>query len=150
MVDPGVWNTLKSLLSINWAAVTENCYVKLSLDHKSDAVDRREAVKLGLLRSQAEALHRVRKMRQSCLSRCKSEREPWHSRIARLTPRERQVAVAMVGGGTYRQIAEDLGVSAKTVHKYAARIIEVFDAENRYTACLMLRRHGVLGPLPKK
>jgi two-component system response regulator FixJ len=45
-------------------------------------------------------------------------------RIAALTPRERQVLTALVGGNPNKVIAFDLGISVRTVEVHRARMME--------------------------
>ena len=44
-------------------------------------------------------------------------------RIARLSPRERQVLDALVAGRSTKQMAYDLGISARTVEVHRARML---------------------------
>lgn len=44
-------------------------------------------------------------------------------RIARLSPRERQVLDGVVAGRMTKQIAHDLGISARTVEEHRARML---------------------------
>lgn len=52
------------------------------------------------------------------------------ARIARLTPRERQVMDLAVAGSHNREIGEALGISARTVEVYKARLMEKLQARN--------------------
>jgi two-component system, LuxR family, response regulator FixJ len=44
-------------------------------------------------------------------------------RIARLSPRERQVLDGLVAGSTTKQITHDLGISTRTVEEHRARML---------------------------
>ncbi|HQR11122.1 MAG TPA: response regulator [Casimicrobiaceae bacterium] len=50
-------------------------------------------------------------------------------KLARLTPRERQVLEFVVNGRHNREIAIDLGISARTVEVYKARMMEKLQVE---------------------
>jgi two-component system, LuxR family, response regulator TtrR len=49
-------------------------------------------------------------------------------RLARLTLRERQVLERIVAGRLNKQIADDLGISIKTVEAHRANIMEKLEA----------------------
>jgi two-component system response regulator FixJ len=51
-------------------------------------------------------------------------------RVAGLSPRERQVLDALVAGRLTRQIALDLGISARTVEEHRARMLERLGAHS--------------------
>ena len=51
-------------------------------------------------------------------------------RLASLTPRERDVLLPLVQGYTNREIAEQLGVSIKTVDLYRSRVMKRMQAEH--------------------
>jgi PAS domain S-box-containing protein len=57
--------------------------------------------------------------------------------ITRLTPRERQVAVALVEGMTSKQIAARLSLSPRTIDMHRERLMRKFDV---HTTTAMLRR----------
>jgi RNA polymerase sigma factor (sigma-70 family) len=50
-------------------------------------------------------------------------------RLARLTPREQQVLSLVVNGRHNREIAAQLGISARTVEVYKARLMDKLDTE---------------------
>ena len=52
------------------------------------------------------------------------------SRLARLTPRERQVMDLAAAGRHNREIGEALGISPRTVEVYKARLMEKLQARN--------------------
>lgn len=57
-------------------------------------------------------------------------REKGRERLARLTPRERDVAQLLTDGLQNREIAERLGISPRTVEVYKARMLEKLDCRN--------------------
>ena len=71
---------------------------------------------------------------QQALSNCAAQRSgsPGHdalqARLLTLTPRERDVLLPLVQGYTTREIAEQLGVSAKTVDLYRSRVMKRMQA----------------------
>lgn len=52
------------------------------------------------------------------------------ARLLSLTPRERDVMLPLVQGYTTREIAEQLGISAKTVDLYRSRVMKRMQADN--------------------
>ncbi|WP_147023450.1 response regulator transcription factor, partial [Microvirga aerophila] len=52
------------------------------------------------------------------------------SRIAALSPREREVLDGLLAGGTNKTIARDLGISPRTVEAHRARIMERLEADS--------------------
>jgi len=52
------------------------------------------------------------------------------ARVARLTPREREVLVGLVNGGTNKTIALELGISPRTVELHRAQVMSRLDASN--------------------
>ncbi len=50
-------------------------------------------------------------------------------RMARLTPRERQVLAMVVNGRHNREVAAELGISPRTVEVYKARLMDKLDVE---------------------
>jgi FixJ family two-component response regulator len=50
-------------------------------------------------------------------------------RLARLTPRERQVLALVVDGRHNREVAQELGISPRTVEVYKARLMDKLDVE---------------------
>jgi RNA polymerase sigma factor (sigma-70 family) len=52
------------------------------------------------------------------------------ARLARLTPRERQVMELAAAGRHNREIGEELGISPRTVEVYKARLMEKLQARN--------------------
>jgi two-component system response regulator FixJ len=62
------------------------------------------------------------------------------ARVAALSPREREVLDGFARGAATKQIADELGVSAKTVETYRARVQEKLGVTTTYG----LARMGVL------
>lgn len=68
---------------------------------------------------------------QQALSSCATQRsgnQALQARLLTLTPRERDVMLPLVQGYTTREIAEQLGVSAKTVDLYRSRVMKCMQA----------------------
>jgi FixJ family two-component response regulator len=68
---------------------------------------------------------------QQALSSCATQRsgnQALQARMLTLTPRERDVMLPLVQGYTTREIAEQLGVSAKTVDLYRSRVMKRMQA----------------------
>jgi RNA polymerase sigma factor (sigma-70 family) len=58
----------------------------------------------------------------------KNERAEIYSRVARLTPREREVCDRVIAGMSNKLIANELGLSTKTVEVHRARLMEKLQA----------------------
>jgi two-component system response regulator FixJ len=65
-------------------------------------------------------------------------------RLARLTPREQQVAELMVAGKRSKQIAATLGVSYRTVEGYRSRLLEKMQVKSATELVATLLNAGVL------
>lgn len=52
------------------------------------------------------------------------------ARITRLTPREREVLIGLVNGGTNKSIGRDLGISPRTVELHRAQVMSRLDASS--------------------
>lgn len=63
-------------------------------------------------------------------ARVYNERKRVESRMSRLTTREQQVLERIVAGRLNKQIADDLGISIKTVEAHRANIMEKLGAAN--------------------
>jgi two-component system response regulator FixJ len=59
-----------------------------------------------------------------------SERAEFNSRIAKLSGREREVMAGLVGGKANKVIADDLGISARTVEIYRANVMTKMGARS--------------------
>jgi RNA polymerase sigma factor (sigma-70 family) len=68
-------------------------------------------------------------------------------RIARLTPREREVLDAVVAGRHNREIAADLGISPRTVEVYKAKLLDKLQGE-RLPELIRLALEAGLGDAP--
>lgn len=68
-------------------------------------------------------------------------------RLDSLTPRERDVFLPLTQGYTNREIAEQLGVSIKTVDLYRARVMRRMQADNLPELVGMAIAAGLLDPL---
>lgn len=62
--------------------------------------------------------------------RRRAEHSSIHARLARLTPRDRQVLDLVVTGNTNREIAVRLGVSVRAVESHRARVMERMEADS--------------------
>jgi two-component system response regulator FixJ len=59
-----------------------------------------------------------------------AERESVRQRLARLSPRERELLDSIVQGRSTKMIADSLGISARTVDHHRANLMEKMKAEN--------------------
>jgi RNA polymerase sigma factor (sigma-70 family) len=66
------------------------------------------------------------------------------SRIATLTPRERQVFELVVRGKMNKQIATQLGTSARTVKAHRERVMEKMQVQSLAELVSLAERAGVL------
>jgi RNA polymerase sigma factor (sigma-70 family) len=76
-----------------------------------------------LLGAVAEALEQDRRNREA-----RAERERLEARLARLTPRERQVFALVVTGLGNKQVGWELGATEKTIKVHRARVMEKMEA----------------------
>ncbi len=73
---------------------------------------------------------------RQCIERSEASRrralagQPARERLARLTQREQQVLERIVAGRLNKQIADDLGISIKTVEAHRANIMDKLDARS--------------------
>ena len=67
------------------------------------------------------------------------------SRIATLTPRERQVFELIVRGNTNKQIARALGGTERTIKAHRHRVMEKMQARSLAELVSLAERAGVLG-----
>ncbi|MFJ7795668.1 response regulator transcription factor [Pseudomonas sp. NPDC096950] len=90
---------------------------------------------------------------QQALSNCAVNRsgnvghEELQARLQTLTPRERDVLLPLVQGYTTREIAEQLGVSAKTVDLYRSRVMKRMQASTLPDLVGMAIAAGMVDPL---
>lgn len=63
--------------------------------------------------------------------------------IERLTPREREVLIALAGGGTNKEIAIALGITPGTVKTHVERLIGKLGVRDRTQAAILATRHGI-------
>jgi len=68
-------------------------------------------------------------------------------RIARLTPREREVLKLMVRGLSNREIAEELGVAYTTVRSHAQAVLEKLEAGSRLEAVARVTHADLAGTM---
>jgi PAS domain S-box-containing protein len=77
-----------------------------------------------------------RKKLESALAECQGAMRPATrdenagARVARLTPREREVLIGLVDGGTNKVIGQKLGISARTVELHRAQVMNRLDASS--------------------
>jgi RNA polymerase sigma factor (sigma-70 family) len=80
------------------------------------------------------------------LWRSRAQRELIESRVARLTPREREVFALVVAGLPNKLVAERLGAAEKTVKLHRARVMEKMEVDS--LADLVRTAHMIgLGPV---
>ena len=79
------------------------------------------------------------------------ERREIEARLARLSPREREVMGHVIAGRLNKQIAADLGISLKTVKAHRAKVMEKTDAGSVAALVDMCRAAGIhAGPAPQR
>jgi DNA-binding NarL/FixJ family response regulator len=66
------------------------------------------------------------------------------ARLATLTDRERQVAVAVAAGGSNADIAAQLYLSEATVKAYVSRLLTKLDAANRVQIAILVHDAGLV------
>jgi RNA polymerase sigma factor (sigma-70 family) len=67
-------------------------------------------------------------------------------RLARLTPREREILDQVIGGKRNRMIAADLGISQSTVEAHRARVMEKLEARSLSDLMRMMMAIEQVGP----
>lgn len=72
-----------------------------------------------------------------------SLRAPKHEQ-AQLTPREREVIVAIASGATNRQIARNLGVGERTARTHVSNILSKLGLTSRTQAAMWAVREGLV------
>ncbi len=75
--------------------------------------------------------------------RDRAQRQDILSRLALLTPREREVLEGVVGGNANKQIAGDLGISTKTVEAHRAHVMEKMRVESLAELVRLVQIAGV-------
>ncbi|WP_341209324.1 PAS domain S-box protein [uncultured Sphingomonas sp.] len=68
------------------------------------------------------------------------------ARLARLTPREREVLMGLVEGGTNKSIAQKLGISPRTVELHRAQVMNRLNASNLTELLQIALAAGVAPP----
>ena len=81
--------------------------------------------------------------RHESLRRDGRKRRGLEERLARLTPREREVMAHVVSGRLNKQIAGDLGISLKTVKAHRAKVMEKMDAGSLAALVDLCRDAGI-------
>lgn len=66
--------------------------------------------------------------------------------LARLTPREREVVNRIARGYTYRECAERLGITVKTLENHLSHIFEKLSVASRHELTALAYEKGVLNP----
>ena len=61
-----------------------------------------------------------------------------------LTPREREILIALERGYTYNEIADDLNISHHTVHSHIKNTYEKLHARGRQEALVSARKKGII------
>ncbi len=67
-------------------------------------------------------------------------------RLARLTPREREILDQIIGGKRNKVIAADLGISQSTVEAHRARVMEKLEARSLSDLMRMMMAIEEVGP----
>ncbi len=66
--------------------------------------------------------------------------------LARLTPREREVVNLIARGYTYKECAQRLGITVKTLENHLSRIFEKLSVASRHELTALAYEKGVFGP----
>ena len=82
---------------------------------------------------------------QAGAAKRQSERAEIESRLAALSPRERDVLAGLVAGRANKQIAFDLGISPRTVEIYRANLMDKMQAGSLSDLVRMALIVGILG-----
>ena len=100
--------------------------------------------------SRQTLLERIREAldRDTSTRRVAAERSDTMTRVARLTPREREVMNLIVAGKHTKAIAADLTLSPKTVESYRASLMVKMGAENVADLVRRVVAAGVVPPPP--
>ena len=84
------------------------------------------------------------------MRRKEEERAEVGARIARLTPREREVMHLLAAGKRPKQIAFELGLSRKTVDVHRGHIMMKMQVDSLVELARMIQTHGVLENVPRQ
>ena len=84
------------------------------------------------------------------MRRKEEERAEVGARIARLTPREREVMHLLAAGKRPKQIAFELGLSRKTVDVHRGHIMMKMQVDSLVELARMIQTHGVLENIPRQ
>jgi FixJ family two-component response regulator len=71
------------------------------------------------------------------------ELESIRNRLARLTPREREVLVLLLGGRLNKQAAYELGIAEKTIKVHRARVMEKMEAHSLVELARATEKAGI-------
>ena len=74
--------------------------------------------------------------------RARLQREGLHKRLAELTERERDVMRLVIDGRPNKLIADDLGISVRTVEVHRARVFEKMEVRSAVELANLLREGG--------
>jgi RNA polymerase sigma factor (sigma-70 family) len=94
-----------------------------------------------LLAAVKRALSRSREQLEA-----RRERDILEARLARLTPRERQVFALVASGRLNKQVGAELGTTEKTIKVHRARVMEKMEAESLADLVRMAGRLGITSP----
>lgn len=94
-----------------------------------------------LLQAIEKALKRSEKAVES-----RNEIDGIHGRMARLTPREREVLTLLLGGRMNKQVADELGIAEKTIKVHRARVMEKMEARSMIDLVRVADRALVAAP----
>jgi FixJ family two-component response regulator len=67
----------------------------------------------------------------------------WHTRLEKLTPRERQVFVRVVKGKINKQIAHELGTTVRTIKAHRQRVMEKLEVASLAELVSLAERLGI-------
>ena len=96
-----------------------------------------------LIGAVAAALARHRERQEG-----RREMQTLEARLARLTPRERQVFALVASGRLNKQVGFELGTTEKTIKVHRARVMEKMEAESLADLVRMAGRLGLTSPPP--
>ncbi len=78
------------------------------------------------------------------MRRAQADREAILARVARLTPREREVLTLVAAGRLNKQIAQELGASEKTIKVHRGRVMQKMEADSLADLVLQARTVGLV------